>query len=402
MFVQQLICVAALVTVVAARASASPPPAPAPPPSIATTSATTPDPSSAPLPQGVYCGIHCIYGAINFEGAQVKLSDLLDRKYVGCSAGSTFQELQRAAVDHGLHARPALRLSASALRALDCPAVLFVRSEPAAPEPNHYVLLLPATSDSAEPAVIDPARPQAAATLPDVLPLWSGDALLVSRQPINLLPLAAADLSSVLVYALAASCVLLAVGRMERRHGVTVGGGRSLARSARQAAAMACVALAVGFAYHRVCDDGIYGSRRLAAQVDAAFAPVRVRFVTVSEFAAAVETGGSLIIDARPPATYHKQPIKGSLNMPADSDRAARDRAMSRVNPGKPIIVFCQNAACAMSDGLARKLMTDGYRDVGIFRGGWDAWAASASASASAAPAAAAAAAPPAQSRTFR
>src|SRR2546427_10128931 len=83
---------------------------------------------------GPYCGIHCVYAAMVAEGVEAPITQLLNRRYLGCPLGSSFEELEHAASDHGLYARPVTDLSTAALRSLLHPAILFVRSEPADPE----------------------------------------------------------------------------------------------------------------------------------------------------------------------------------------------------------------------------------------------------------------------------
>jgi hypothetical protein len=74
--------------------------------------------SSAPCVEPRYCGIAALYGAACSLGAKgIEFADLIDPNYVGSLAGSSLQELTKAAEDHELNASPFHGLSLSSLRA---------------------------------------------------------------------------------------------------------------------------------------------------------------------------------------------------------------------------------------------------------------------------------------------
>lgn len=130
-----------------------------------------------------YCGIYCLYAAALSDGKDIQFPALLKEKYVGCSLGSTLGELRDAAIDHGLHAEAVANLSVADLQGVTSRAILHVRSEPAAADYDHYVLLISHREGVAE--LFDPNRGIIRTTLQDISALWDGSALLVSAHPIR-------------------------------------------------------------------------------------------------------------------------------------------------------------------------------------------------------------------------
>ncbi|HEY2523564.1 MAG TPA: rhodanese-like domain-containing protein [Candidatus Binataceae bacterium] len=98
--------------------------------------------------------------------------------------------------------------------------------------------------------------------------------------------------------------------------------------------------------------------------------------VGLPEFRSAVETGGTLIFDARPSVFFEQGHVPGALNLARD-DFASDYRKLAPVlktATDKPIIVYCSGGDCHDSRLVANALVSLGFNDVRVFTGGWEAW----------------------------
>ena len=102
------------------------------------------DESIAPPPRRVpaYCGIYCLYGALNAVGVKCQFADFVSSKYVTSKFGSTIDDLRQAAVDHDAFAETRTDLTAADLKEAPCPVILHVATERRIGIYNHWVLYL--------------------------------------------------------------------------------------------------------------------------------------------------------------------------------------------------------------------------------------------------------------------
>jgi rhodanese-related sulfurtransferase len=85
-----------------------------------------------------------------------------------------------------------------------------------------------------------------------------------------------------------------------------------------------------------------------------------------------------LVLDARPGVFYGEGHVPGALNMARDNFEAdfARLRPALEKSRGRPVAIYCSGADCEDSDIVAGALSKLGYRDLLIFREGWEQWTA--------------------------
>ena len=100
--------------------------------------------------------------------------------------------------------------------------------------------------------------------------------------------------------------------------------------------------------------------------------------VRLPEFRSAVESKGTLILDARPSVFFEQGHVPGALNLARD-DFARDYRRLSpalKAATDKPVIVYCSGGECHDSRLVANALLTLGFSDVRVFTDGWDGWVA--------------------------
>jgi rhodanese-related sulfurtransferase len=85
------------------------------------------------------------------------------------------------------------------------------------------------------------------------------------------------------------------------------------------------------------------------------------------------ESGSAVFVDARHSFDFDLSHIKGAISVPL-KDYDVKKAALDGIPKDRLIVVYCDGAECNSSIELSVKLMTDGYRNVRIFFGGWREW----------------------------
>ncbi len=82
-----------------------------------------------------------------------------------------------------------------------------------------------------------------------------------------------------------------------------------------------------------------------------------------------------LWIDARDPAAYLAGHVPGAVNLTEAAWESQLLRFIDAWEPGQPVIVYCDSAACGAAQSLARRIVREfEATDVYYLTGGWDAW----------------------------
>jgi rhodanese-related sulfurtransferase len=106
--------------------------------------------------------------------------------------------------------------------------------------------------------------------------------------------------------------------------------------------------------------------------------------ITAEELAAGVVTrdrlkellagGGIVLIDARVPGEYEAGHIEGAINIPYEKLPDYYANLTATVPLETTVVCYCQSVTCDDSENLARELKFMGYRNVVLYKGGWDEW----------------------------
>jgi len=87
------------------------------------------------------------------------------------------------------------------------------------------------------------------------------------------------------------------------------------------------------------------------------------------------QQGKTLIIDARPPAEYRELHIDGAINLTAtELSGLNKSELLKRLDPQRPILVYCANEDCHASLQVAELLQNRGFSHVAVFLGGFRSW----------------------------
>ncbi|MBV9181214.1 MAG: rhodanese-like domain-containing protein [Acidobacteria bacterium] len=80
----------------------------------------------------------------------------------------------------------------------------------------------------------------------------------------------------------------------------------------------------------------------------------------------------SVLLEALAPEDYRHAHLPGALNMPSDQVRTLAHELIPR--PDMEVIVYCAGPECHSSEKVAQLLLTMGYSNVRLYKGGKRDW----------------------------
>ena len=322
---------------------------------------------------GPYCGVACLYVAMELADKKVDFADLVKPEYIGSRKGSSLAQLKKAAMDNGLFTEAVGNLSSNELKNFKHLIILHVKSSPKSKEYDHYVLFLGNKNGKAR--IFDPPSPAETITYYELARRWDGNGLIISSVPIELskelLP-AKKRLVVFIAGVIAAIVLVRTAGKYLSRKVGNISRPVQLSFSIAQSAGLVIVALFVGVIYHFVNDEGFLahpGATEPVVKANlASFLP------KVSAKGIEKSNGGAIIIDARQTADYEAGHINGAINIPTTLCAAGRNAKLANVEKDSRLVIYCQSAGCPYAERVAANLMEDGFNNLAIYKGGWVDW----------------------------
>jgi 3-mercaptopyruvate sulfurtransferase SseA len=85
---------------------------------------------------------------------------------------------------------------------------------------------------------------------------------------------------------------------------------------------------------------------------------------------------GVVFVDARDDEEFNEGHIRGARHIEYEHAERQWEAAMRGVDPGSPVVVYCNGEGCNSSQLVADALRNVGFQKVFVFFGGWPAWSA--------------------------
>jgi rhodanese-related sulfurtransferase len=305
---------------------------------------------------------------------EANFEDLMRQEYVGSLHGSSLAELSKAAKDHGMYAQPMGNLTKQVLSQSPYLILLHVKKPPHSRRYNHYELFLGMQDGMAK--LCSPPSPVRLVAFHDLLPLWSGKGLVVSKKPIDTWKLITPACSQFMQWATIA-LVIIGVAYWLRRRWLNVVSRLSwrgrIGLSVIQSGGLIGIALVASVIWHLAIPAGLLANTNAAASVELAHWGNLVPKVNIEEVRRLVGTD-VVFVDARYPNDYESGHLEGAINIPVTSSDEERKKAVARIPKHSHIVVYCQSTNCKFAEKVSLKLKLDGYENIAIFRGGWHEW----------------------------
>ncbi len=320
---------------------------------------------------GWYCGIYAVYGALRAEGIQVTFESLLQPRYIASPSGSTLAELQRATLDQGAFAEPLGSMSPELLFAMEHPAVLHVTARDRPGLYMHWILFL--GNEGGRARIVEASGHSELYRYPDLLAIWDGSGLIVSRRPLHLFELQLRGIAASTLPVLAVAVVILLVSMVQE----------SLYLAPRSRIRVYLIELllvvlcssVVGFAHHFCSrNSGLLSERSARNTVLLAHRVTTLPQVDYPDLARFVRDKRCIVIDARRANDYQRGHIPGARSIPIDLGPAGRAAVLNGIDRTTPLVVYCQSEDCPYDDSVAAALMADGFQNISLFPAGWQGW----------------------------
>ena len=81
-----------------------------------------------------------------------------------------------------------------------------------------------------------------------------------------------------------------------------------------------------------------------------------------------------LVIDTRDEPDFRKQHIPGAVSLPYHEFNQRYPHFAESVSEARPLLLYCYGTGCGLAARVGKRLITRGYTDVTILRGGIEAW----------------------------
>ena len=324
----------------------------------------------APAPPP-YCGIHCVFGAMQALGGHVEFEQLLQPRYLRSQKGSSGPELIRAATDHGFYAVGLSGLSDAALANAQHPMILHTAGYGQLKEYNHWILFLGMEGKQAR--IADAPNDVRLMPVSNLMAIWDSTAIVVSGEEIPTGMVLAPDrlqlLQHIILVVLVAAFLRITVGPSEKLQP-----WQRFRSVARESSCLLFISTLVAVVTQ--CDDVTGLLRHPAARkaVAAGNLDSFLQKLTYLETKQYLATGTQLVVDARYTRDYDRGHIPGALSVPVNTTDTERHTTLRDVSKDTPIIVYCQSVGCRFDETVAVALARDGFRDVKLFHGGWVEW----------------------------
>lgn len=101
-----------------------------------------------------------------------------------------------------------------------------------------------------------------------------------------------------------------------------------------------------------------------------------LRLVTLEETEDLWRTGAALVLDARAEELFAGGHVPGARNVPSAGSAAELPVELEGADRERTVVVYCEGGDCQSSLALAKRLHDEGFKDIRVFGGGWEAWAA--------------------------
>jgi len=326
-------------------------------------------------PYSGYCGIYCLYMTMKLFNVDIEPTKLLKPEYIGSHKGSSLAELQKAARDNGLYAVPIEKLTSRELRRSPYPVILHVKSSADKKNYDHYELFLGTHNGRAR--LCNPPEPVRLVPFYELAPRWDGTGLMVSKNPIDLGVVFAPARKRLLIGSAIAVMTILII-RWGRRRWLPptaiISRARQFGLSAAQGAGLALLALLSGIVYHFVNDEGFLAHPNATASIEQAHLGGFIPRINRKQ-ARKLLNENAVLVDARLNDDFKAGHLEGAINIPVDISDDERRKVMAAIAKNARIVVYCQSSGCKFAEKIAIKLMSDGFDNVSLSKGGWREWA---------------------------
>lgn len=330
--------------------------------------------------QDHYCGLYAAYVVLDHYHRKVSLENLLEPKYITGFEGSTAKQIKQALEDQGIVAAHYSGLGVLDLQIASGPLILHVRGHQGIRNYHHWVVYLGEREGQA--VVLDPSRGLSVMPYAQLLSLWDSVGIATASATTELWIWRATGLVQRWSMFLVLGCLTVPWVRwLDRWQPKSLRRLEWCLPVVRVVLFLGiCTIMAIGL-------DGVDAHGLIRNPVArSAIASVHGTTKEVPEInleqavrlhrAAQVQGSKASIVwvDARYADDYAYGHIPGAVNLPIDATFSEEDALVEQLPVGATIVVYCQSAGCAFADAVAQRLRGRGFKNIQLFRPGFQEW----------------------------
>lgn len=315
---------------------------------------------------GPYCGIYAVYGAASSLGEKCNFSDLVHEDFVTSHRGSSAADLAKCVKRIGLNSQLFTGLGADSLHSANEPLVLHVARYGSLHRYNHWLLFL-GMADYETCLIADESGSVTHVNLADLLAQWDGSALLVFR---GSSPKSTFDHPELAGFAYCSLLILSLIGFSIWSKSLVL---RNYVKTAFQLGTFTLLC-GLPFINDAIAPTGVLRNPHLTEFIHRAVHRRGYVEVDVSQFRRLLEGSGAQVIDARYKEDFASGHLSMAINIPVDASYGEFLEYSSKLSRSRPVVIYCQSSGCPFSDYVADALLSQGFEDIRIFRGGWVEW----------------------------
>lgn len=314
---------------------------------------------------GPYCGVYAMYGAASSLGVTPNLSDLISAEFVSSRAGSTDGDLVHAAESLGLHATSLGGLGRKSLQIAQDPLILHVAPRGVNGSYVHWLLFTGVNADG-NAVVYDGSGGAVECAIEDILARWDGRAVAVHKnsQPlVNYNSSEYADFAWLMILGIGAAFLAAnASDRIARRSGLI------------DMAMIFAAAALVTFIWCQLTQTSSTAVTIARSGIASGLGLTRYNEVTKSEVVSALNDRKIVVVDCRYQPDFDFSRIPSAISLPVDAGWGLLRDRLDGVAKEARVILYCQSKGCRFSDYVASILVAEGYKNLSIYRNGFQEW----------------------------
>ena len=137
---------------------------------------------------------------------------------------------------------------------------------------------------------------------------------------------------------------------------------------------MLLAAVACGVLANVVRPDSIPWRENWSHRVETKALALGLQVADLGQARAILDEGIYFVFDAREPGVYEEGHLPGALSLPGESFDESVGLYIDMLIPEQEIMVYCSGLACDESLQVCEAFLAQGYTNLVLFAGGYEAW----------------------------
>ncbi|QDT98561.1 rhodanese-like domain-containing protein [Gimesia aquarii] len=302
-----------------------------------------------------YCGLHCAYAAAQALNTPYQFKDSIDNRFLTGKYGSSVRDLKNLLETVGLVGNINGFLTTDHLKLSDSPVILHVRPLSQQSKYTHWILFL-GFDDQGMVNIYDPPREYGQITLAELLSIWDGLGIVVTKEKRSQLTALPTSFFFILLIAGIAAAIWTGAHWLSGWKLIFI------------------VASGASLIVHFATPTGFFNAPAALKNVQAAYFAEEIPELEYADVKDLLKSNECQMIDARMSGAYQRFHLPGAQNIPVNAGYLKLMREINSLNTDRPVVVYCQSDQCQWAKKVAQQIAVHSKNDIVIYRGGVNDW----------------------------